>query len=99
MAENVIDLTQEEYLSSGSSYDYESHSANGSSSDEVAVRGLAVTPASLVVRAVINLFLPFVNGMMLGFGEIFAHELGFKWGWVGARVHPLRATRRVREEK
>lgn len=34
----------------------------------------------------INLFLPFVNGMMLGFGEIFAHELGFRWGWSAARV-------------
>lgn len=34
----------------------------------------------------INLFLPFVNGMMLGFGEILAHELGFKLGWAGARV-------------
>lgn len=34
----------------------------------------------------INMFLPFVNGLMLGFGEIFAHELGFRWGWSAARV-------------
>lgn len=41
---------------------------------------------SSISSLAINLFLPFVNGMMLGFGEILAHELGFKWGWVGARV-------------
>jgi hypothetical protein len=44
--------------------------------------GLVSSLSSLAI----NLFLPFINGMMLGFGEILAHELGFKWGWVGARV-------------
>lgn len=39
-------------------------------------------------RCVINLVLPFVNGMMLGFGEIFAHEIMFRYGWFGARVQP-----------
>ena len=34
----------------------------------------------------INLLLPFINGVMLGFGEIFAHEIAFKWGWRAARV-------------
>ena len=46
----------------------------------------------------INMLLPFVNGIMLGFGEIFAKEFVFRWlGWkvpgtvatnvgVGARV-------------
>ncbi|KAL1738926.1 hypothetical protein HDZ31DRAFT_69478 [Schizophyllum fasciatum] len=30
----------------------------------------------------INLFLPFVNGVMLGFGELFAKNVVFKWfGW------------------
>ena len=29
---------------------------------------------SLVRGAAINLLLPFINGMMLGFGELFAHE-------------------------
>ncbi|GME78835.1 unnamed protein product [Ambrosiozyma monospora] len=37
-------------------------------------------------RCGINLILPFVNGMMLGFGEILAHEIGFKYNWAGARV-------------
>ena len=37
----------------------------------------------------INLLLPFINGVMLGFGEIFAHEIAFKWGWRAARVRFL----------
>lgn len=41
-------------------------------------------------RSTINLILPFINGMMLGFGEIAAHEIGFKYNWVGARVSPPR---------
>ena len=31
--------------------------------------------------AAINLLLPFVNGMMLGFGELLAHEFAFRLGW------------------
>ncbi|KAF7116354.1 hypothetical protein CNMCM5793_004520 [Aspergillus hiratsukae] len=31
--------------------------------------------------AAINLILPFVNGLMLGFGELFAHEAAFRLGW------------------
>lgn len=41
---------------------------------------------SLLRGATINLFLPFVNGMMLGFGELFAHEAAFRLGWSGTRV-------------
>lgn len=41
---------------------------------------------SIFWSCAINILLPFVNGMMLGFGEIFAHELGFHWGWSAARV-------------
>jgi hypothetical protein len=48
----------------------------------------------LMRGAAINLLLPFVNGLMLGFGELFAHELAFRWGWSGTKVriavHPLR---------
>ncbi|GAA5815506.1 hypothetical protein MFLAVUS_009018 [Mucor flavus] len=31
----------------------------------------------------INFVLPFFNGVMLGFGEILANELLFKYGWFG----------------
>lgn len=41
---------------------------------------------SLVRGAAINLVLPFINGMMLGFGELFAHEAAFRLGWGGTKV-------------
>lgn len=45
-------------------------------------------------RGAINLVLPFINGVMLGFGEILAHEIGFKYGFTGARVQPPRRQRK-----
>ncbi|KAJ9138514.1 hypothetical protein NKR19_g7835 [Coniochaeta hoffmannii] len=42
----------------------------------------------LLRGAAINLLLPFINGMMLGFGELFAHEAAFRLGWGGTRVFP-----------
>lgn len=44
----------------------------------------------IFVKGLVNLVLPFINGLMLGFGEILAHEIGFKYGWVGARVKPAK---------
>lgn len=44
------------------------------------------TPWSLLRGVAINLFLPFINGMMLGFGELFAHEAAFRLGWGGTKV-------------
>ncbi|KAG0273867.1 hypothetical protein BGZ95_010328 [Linnemannia exigua] len=32
----------------------------------------------------INFFLPFINGVFLGFGEICAHELAYRWGWINS---------------
>jgi hypothetical protein len=40
----------------------------------------------LLRGAAINLFLPFINGLMLGFGELFAHEIAFRLGWSGTKV-------------
>ncbi|KAI3393080.1 hypothetical protein diail_4751 [Diaporthe ilicicola] len=40
----------------------------------------------IIRGAAINLFLPFINGMMLGFGELFAHEAAFRLGWSGTRI-------------
>ncbi|KAJ5851730.1 uncharacterized protein N7529_011115 [Penicillium soppii] len=42
----------------------------------------------LVRGAAINLFLPFVNGLMLGFGELFAHEAAFRLGWSNTKIFP-----------
>ena len=41
---------------------------------------------SILRGAAINLLLPFVNGMMLGFGELLAHEFAFRLGWSGTNV-------------
>ncbi|CAL3973346.1 unnamed protein product [Diplocarpon coronariae] len=42
----------------------------------------------LLRGAAINLLLPFINGLMLGFGELFAHEAAFRLGWGGTKVFP-----------
>ena len=41
---------------------------------------------SLLRGAAINLVLPFVNGLMLGFGELLAHEAAFRLGWSTDKV-------------
>jgi len=41
---------------------------------------------SLVRASAINLILPFINGLMLGFGELFAHEIAFRLGWTNTKV-------------
>ena len=46
---------------------------------------------SLLRGAAINLLLPFINGMMLGFGELFAHEAAFRLGWGGTKVRLRKA--------
>lgn len=46
----------------------------------------AFSIAKFLGRVSINLILPFINGLMLGFGEIIAHEIGFHYNWTGSRV-------------
>ncbi|RMZ80357.1 hypothetical protein DV738_g2853, partial [Chaetothyriales sp. CBS 135597] len=43
---------------------------------------------SILRGAAINLFLPFINGLMLGFGELLAHEWAFRLGWSQTNVWP-----------
>lgn len=40
----------------------------------------------LLRGAAINLILPFVNGLMLGFGELVANEAAYRLGWSGTKV-------------
>ena len=41
---------------------------------------------ALLGALTINLFLPFVNGVMIGFGEIFAENVLWRWfGWTKSR--------------
>ncbi|KAF2651867.1 TOM13-domain-containing protein [Lophiostoma macrostomum CBS 122681] len=39
----------------------------------------------LIRGAAINLLLPFINGLMLGFGELVANEAAFRLGWSGTK--------------
>lgn len=52
------------------------------------------TLLGLLKGVAINLFLPFINGLMLGFGELFAHEIAFRLGWGGSKVFPIRRSKR-----
>jgi hypothetical protein len=61
-------------------------SPSSNSSNSVVTFYKPPTILSLLRTTAINLILPFINGVMLGFGEIFAHELAFRWGWRGAKV-------------
>lgn len=56
------------------------------SSGSLAIYQQRPTMREIAVSCAINCILPFINGMMLGFGEIFAHEIGYRWGWSAARV-------------
>ncbi|RUP44253.1 outer membrane protein TOM13-domain-containing protein [Jimgerdemannia flammicorona] len=43
---------------------------------------------AVLKSAAINFLLPFINGVMLGFGEICANEITFRMGWFGAKIIP-----------
>mgnify|MGYP001954396425 CR=1 FL=1 len=72
--------------------DSENYSANNefSSSPSASNSPLDVyKPPSIwrILRgAAINLLLPFINGLMLGLGELIAHEAAFRLGWSGTKV-------------
>ncbi|KAE8355797.1 TOM13-domain-containing protein [Aspergillus coremiiformis] len=72
--------------------DSENYSANNESSESTSSSPLILykppTIWSILRGAAINLVLPFVNGLMLGFGELFAHEAAFRLGWSGTKIFP-----------
>lgn len=81
-------LAQDSEIVTAQEVGLNSNSSDADVSDVVVVQASS-EPTGVVrffARCGINLILPFINGLMLGFGEILAHELGFKYGWVGARV-------------
>ncbi|KAI9369895.1 outer membrane protein TOM13-domain-containing protein [Aspergillus egyptiacus] len=63
-------------------------SASTSSDSPLILYKPSVTVWSIIRGAAINLVLPFVNGLMLGFGELFAHEAAFRLGWSGTKIFP-----------
>ncbi|KAL5117434.1 hypothetical protein ACEQ8H_004599 [Pleosporales sp. CAS-2024a] len=73
---------------------YDAHNTSGSSpspsssSSTPLVLYKPPTLLGLVRGAAINLLLPFVNGLMLGLGELVANEVAFRLGWSGTKEEP-----------
>ncbi|KAG9252235.1 putative mitochondrial outer membrane protein [Emericellopsis atlantica] len=80
-------------MHSDSEHYSEEPSASPSSSGSPVIVYKPPTMWSLFRGAAINLVLPFINGMMLGFGELFAHEAAFRLGWGGTKVFPTNRRR------
>ncbi|KAI6793647.1 hypothetical protein KC367_g7847 [Hortaea werneckii] len=88
-------LTESQTTFPSDSENYDADHSNPNSSDEPPSSSssplIVYQPPTLwsIVRgAAINLLLPFVNGLMLGFGELFAHEAAFRLGWSKTKVFP-----------
>jgi Outer membrane protein TOM13 len=85
MAESGVTMTSDsEHYPSG-----EDLSTSPPSSSSPIILYKPPTVWSIIRGAAINLLLPFINGMMLGFGELFAHEAAFRLGWGGTKVCTL----------
>ena len=82
------DLTASEVTIQSDSENYGNNDLSPSppSSNSPVILYKPPTVWSLFRGAVINLFLPFVNGLMLGFGELLAHEAAFRFGWAQTKV-------------
>jgi hypothetical protein len=61
-------------------------SSQPESSDSPVILYQPPTLWGLLRGTAINLVLPFINGLMLGFGELLAHEVAFRFGWSGTKV-------------
>lgn len=88
----TIPSDSENYSSATNNHDLSSSPSPPPSSEESPI--IIYKPPtiwSLLRGAAINLLLPFVNGLMLGFGELLAHEAAFRLGWGGTKVWILRA--------
>ncbi|KAJ5708982.1 hypothetical protein N7493_010316 [Penicillium malachiteum] len=72
--------------------DSENYSANNELSSSTSSSPMILykppTIWGILRGAAINLVLPFVNGLMLGFGELFAHEAAFRLGWSNTKIFP-----------
>ncbi|KAK9469658.1 outer membrane protein TOM13-domain-containing protein [Lipomyces arxii] len=84
--------SDDESVEAGSEDDRQSVNSFGSRISEpgITLRYAGGTLWRLFKFSAINLMMPFINGMMLGFGEILANEIGIRWGYFGAEVHPIR---------
>lgn len=87
------DLSESQTTFPSDSENYDANHSNSNDSDELPSDSsspmiLYQPPTfwSILRGAAINLFLPFVNGLMLGFGELFAHEAAYRLGWSHTKV-------------
>lgn len=91
-AASRTDLASSEFTIRSDSENYSSADSLPQSPESSSSRPLTLysppTVWGLLRGAAINLFLPFVNGLMLGFGELLAHEVAFRLGWSGTKVSP-----------
>ncbi|GAM84047.1 hypothetical protein ANO11243_020380 [Dothideomycetidae sp. 11243] len=88
-----IDLTESQMTIPSDSENYDAHNDLSDSDPPSSTSSplILYTPPtfwSLLRGAAINLLLPFVNGLMLGFGELFANEVAFRLGWSQTKVFP-----------
>jgi hypothetical protein len=90
-AQGVQDLSQSGVTIPSDSENYDTNnnlsSPPSSASSSPLILYSPPTIWGLLRGASINLVLPFINGLMLGFGELFAHELAFRLGWAGTKVY------------
>lgn len=83
----TIPSDSENYSSATNNHDLSvSPSPPPSSSESPIIIYKPPTLWGLLRGAAINLLLPFVNGLMLGLGELLAHEAAFRLGWGGTKV-------------
>src|ERR1700761_6551888 len=84
------DLTESGLTIPSDSENYDANNEDSSSPPSSSSAPLILysppTVWGLLRGSAINLLLPFINGLMLGFGELFAHEMAFRWGWSGTKV-------------
>ncbi|KAF2207185.1 hypothetical protein CERZMDRAFT_63018 [Cercospora zeae-maydis SCOH1-5] len=90
-----MDLSESQTTFPSDSENYDANHSNQDSSEEpisdTSSPMILYSPPtfwSILRGAAINLLLPFVNGLMLGFGELFAHEAAFRLGWSNTKVFP-----------
>ena len=94
-SQSKVELYESGLTVPSDSENYSAHQdLSSSSSSSPLILNQPPTLWSLLRGAAINLFLPFVNGLMLGFGELFAHEAAFRLGWSGTKVRMARVGRR-----
>ena len=84
------DLTESSFTIRSDSENYETNNelspSPPSTSSSPMILYSPPTIWGLLRGAAINLLLPFVNGLMLGLGELLAHEAAFRLGWSGTKV-------------